>query len=83
MHVKDLSLGFEPDIRCSHNVGENNKNITNFIRKCNEHESMAWPDVEVIPIEQERWVSETILPCGHFEFNVLMGNVFLVIIHPD
>jgi hypothetical protein len=56
--------------------------LSDFVRKSDEHECMAWPYVEMVLIEQESWVPIPISACRHFQFNVLIRYVYLLVIHP-
>jgi hypothetical protein len=56
--------------------------VPDFVRKSYEHEGMAWPYMKVTVIEKKDGVPIAILACRHLQFDVLMWDVFLMIVHP-
>ena len=54
---------------------------TNLIGQCYEHKRVAGPDMEVIWIEEEDGFSVDAPACRHFEFNVFMADVLLLVVH--
>ena len=57
--------------------------ISNLIWQGYEHERMAWPDMEVVRVQQKRRLAIGFAHRArrHPEFQVFVGNVGLLIIH--
>lgn len=55
--------------------------IAYSIRKGDQHERLAGPDVQVIRVQREDRLTISVATCRHFEFYVFISDVFLGIIH--
>lgn len=54
---------------------------SNLVWKSDKHKRMARPDVEMVRIKEKNGSAVCILACRNFEFNVLVRDVFLMVIH--
>jgi hypothetical protein len=52
-----------------------------FVWERNQHERMPRPYMQVIRIQKECRIAICVRACRQFEFKVLMGDIFLMVVH--